>query len=469
MSDLKIGIQSLNDRNTITEKRFPEFDDSVALLHAIGGISASNNIRVLFEISAARTLFEHISWGKKYHRGDVEQAGILMGKYYRDTSTHNDIIWGDIIEVVPADSSLVCATFDNIDITTQAWKKMYEDAEGYSAQGMQILGWYHTHLDSINTRFSALDRRTQKKSFTFKYSFGVVLNPNQKKWSVFYGPESTECKGVLLLDNETQDKDENNHQITIKQVNGDSLLKEDGTVIHLDDDGNPLPIQQKMMDEDLEDVGCETLGSVIGQFLSGIGGLLSNKKKKRNGRHNLNGDKTDSNGKITTENRNVSKRLPTTPIKQRKTDSDIKRRKETPKIEILRASDDGKTVVECIYYTFSQNGDFKPHPNFGFIIEKEMIDEMLKMQPIDGMNKAWLDGKMLQKEGNVVLSIAFQEDANTKIIFGKDLAEGEKLKMIAMGLYRICGPNVQFIVIIDEISSQKIDVRVIHYSKGNVI
>lgn len=91
------------------------------------------------------------------------------------------------------------------------------------------------------------------------------------------------------------------------------------------------------------------------------------------------------------------------------------------------------------------------------------------MQPIDGMNKAWLDGKMLQKEGNVVLSIAFQEDANTKIIFGKDLAEGEKLKMIAMGLYRICGSNVQFIVIIDEISSQKIDVRVIHYSKGNVI
>ncbi len=469
MSDLRIDIQSMNDRNTINEKKFPDFDDSVALLHPIGGISASNNTRVLFEISAVRILFKHISWGRKYHRGDVEQAGILLGKYYRDTSTHDDVIWGDVIAVIPADSSLVYATFDNIDITTQAWKKMYEDAEDYVTQGLQILGWYHTHLDSINTRFSALDRKTQKKSFTFKYSFGVVFNPNQKKWSVFYGPESTECKGVLLLDNETQEGHESNPQITIKQVNGDSLLKEDGTVMHLDNDGNPMTIQRKAVGEGFEEVDGETLGSVIGQFLSGIGGLLSDKKKKRSGRQNINKGQTDSNSRITTENRNISKRLPTTPIKQRNTDSDIKGRKEIPKIEILRTSDDEKTVVKCNYYSFSQNDDFKSHPNFEFIIEKEMIDEMLKMQLIDETKKARLYGKMLRRGENVVLSAAFQEYANTRIVFGKDLAEGEKLKMIAMGLYRTCDPNVQFIVIIDEISSQKIDVRVIHYSRGNVI
>ena len=98
-----------------------------------------------------------------------------------------------------------------------------------------------------------------------------------------------------------------------------------------------------------------------------------------------------------------------------------------------------------------------------------MIDEMLKMQLIDETKKTRLYGKMLRRGENVVLSVAFQEDANTRIVFGKDLAEGEKLKMIAMGLYRTCDPNVQFIVIIDEISSQKIDVRVIHYSRGNVI
>lgn len=471
MSDLRIDIQSMNDRNTIQEKEYPEFDDLTALRCPTGGISASNNVRVLFEQTAVRTLFNHISWGKKYHHGDVEQAGILLGKYYRDRTTHEEIIWGDVLAVIPAESNLVCASFENIDITTQAWAKMYEDAEEYIGQGMQILGWYHTHLDYINTRFSALDRSTQKKSFTFEYSFGVVFNPNRKKWSAFYGPNSTECKGVLLLDDEAQEDHEENPQIKIKQVNGDSLLKEDGTILHLEDTRKPIPVRKKIINDETEDK--ETLGSVIGQFFTGLGGLIAGKTKKvkKGGNLYIEKQQNDSIMEMAEETQSDLGRVTSERIHGRKVDlvTYTKKRKDGPQIEILKTSENGEMMIKCKFYTFLPNGDFQSQPNSRFIIEKEMIDEILKVQPLETTKNFSIYGKMSHKDNNAILSLSQQEDANSRIIFGKDLEKKKIFKQFATGSYGACKAKVQFIVIIDEINNQNVDVKVVHCSRGDII
>ncbi|MBD5525391.1 MAG: hypothetical protein HDR04_13435 [Lachnospiraceae bacterium] len=475
MSDLRIDIQGMNDRNVIQEKNFPEFDDLTTLLRPTGGVSASDKVRIVFRSSAVKILFNHISWGKKYHRGDVEQAGIIIGKYYRDISVHDEVIWGDVIAVIPSDSDLVNATFENIDITAQAWGKMYEDAEEYISQGMQVLGWYHTHLDNINTRFSALDRSTQKKSFTFDYSFGVVFNPNQKKWSAFYGPNSTECKGLLLLDNSITEEIEENPQIRIKQVNGDSVLKKDGTVIHLDDNGNPIPLRKQVNHAiEEEDDDQDTLSSVIGQFFTGIGGLLSGKKKKKK---NIGHDShTDANARTESRDQGLpadrisARRREQKPIWESQERLSKERSNNAPKIEILRAPENSSAMIRCAFYSLLSNEEFKLFPNYGLIVKKETIGRLLKLQPVGKNKSPLIYGKMYQQNDCAVLSLSQQEEANCRIIFGKDLTEGEKLKTIALGLYGTSSKaKVRFIVIIDEISSRSVDVRVIHYSKGDII
>ena len=240
MTELKINIRAQNDRNIITEKVYPVFEDDRLRLKSAGGFSASDEVRIFFEPSAVSSLFSHIAWGKVYRTGDVEQGGILIGNYFLDNSGEHALIWGEVTDIVPADPALVTASFDKIDFSMQAWQKMREEGETLSTGTKQIIGWYHTHLDYVNARFSSVDRITQRRSFTYKYSFGVVLNPNRKQWTAFYGPESRECKGDMLLDENIFTSLIAEKKITIKEVNGDSELREDGTIIHLNGDGTPI-------------------------------------------------------------------------------------------------------------------------------------------------------------------------------------------------------------------------------------
>ena len=479
MSDLRIDIQSMNDRNIIQDNIFPEFNDSMTLLRPTGGVSASDKVRIVFRSSAVSVLFNHISWGKKYHCGDVEQAGIMLGKYFRDTSLRNDVIWGDVIAVIPADSTLVVASFENIDITAQAWAKMYEDAEEYKAKGMQVLGWYHTHLDYINTRFSALDRSTQKKSFTFEYSFGVVLNPNQKKWSAFYGPNSTECKGFLLLDDRGTEEIEDSPQIRIKQVNGDSVLKNDGMVVHLDEDGNPV-LPQRLSRGETKDITEEgddqkTLDSVLGSIFSGIGNLISGRRKKKK---NIANERQDVRASSHVESQHARlrndlvnmRRREQTPIEQRNERLSEERSVNSPKIDILRSPENSDRIVRCAFYSFLQNGEVKVFPNYGLIIEKETIDRLSKLQSSEKEKRQSVYGKMTHQNNCAFLSLSKQEEANCSIIFVEDSAFEEKLKTRVLGFRGISSKyKIRFIVIIDEISDKSVDVGVIHYSKGDII
>jgi hypothetical protein len=88
-------------------------------------------------------------------------------------------------------------------------------------------------------RFSGVDIDTQRRYFDGKYSFAVVLNPNQKKWTVYCGPTAEECKGDLLVAEETFAQ-YSEPKITIQNARGDLALRQDGTVAHLNPDGSVL-------------------------------------------------------------------------------------------------------------------------------------------------------------------------------------------------------------------------------------
>lgn len=434
MSELRIDIHGRNDHNTISEKEYPKFENISFRLKAEGGVLASQNVRIIFEPSATKLLFDNIAWGARYRRGDVEKAGILIGNYYRDCTSREEVVWADVVVVVPADSALVNATFETIDITTEAWKGMYETADEFRSENLQIVGWYHTHLDSINTRFSGIDRVTQRKVFTYEYSFGVVFNPNQRKWSVFYGPESREGVGELLFDEELLNC-YGSPQITIKQVNGDSVLQADGSVVHFGNEGHLIgnaPAVQRV--SEVVKNNTRSIGQCAGQFLdwvvSGIPQL-----RGRNER-----------------------------CEKRSSDMEQPKRADTPKIEI-----NSVPIVQCHFISKQMGNGSVTHSVINCTFNKNFLDQIIRYNQC-GINSSSKDkpiwGCVQQNGMDIVISpVATENDANARIL----ILRNNEDKLVMKGLENSKKYNKRYIVLIKYTDCQAIDISVFQDNRENII
>lgn len=446
MSELKINIHGRNDNNTITDKGYPKFEDSANRLKPTGGALSSKNVRVVFETSAVSVLFENIRWGRKYERGDVEQAGILIGNYYRDSSGETEIIWGDVVAVVPADPQLVNASFEAIDITVPAWQKMHEGAAEYRAENLQILGWYHTHLSDINTRFSSVDTRTQLKAFTYEYSFGVVFNPNQKKWSAFYGSDSKECVGEIILDEALEAK-YGEPKIKIMQVSGDSELQEDGTVVHFDENGNPIqPIKHLRSEERHQPSERSNNGRssssnetssvrhFFGQLLIGAGQRIS--QPKRNTENHL--SVPDAN------------------------------KKNKPKIQIGKINK-AKSTIQCRYITVFSDGKWAVQENCKCKIGEDEISKIIQRKEKSRDNSNILYGEIdaTGAELKFILRGELDYKTNTQIRFTESSMDEYIDKLAEQGsLITTRFGQRDFVIVICGASSQNIEVIVITFRGG---
>lgn len=265
----RIEIHQPNMNIVMADKPYPAPENSQKVLEAQGGVRASKSIRLLMRTEATMRLFESISWGEKYKRQDVEKAGLLVGRYYKDTSRREPVVWGDVVAVIPFDPSSVEASKTNITITQDAWRKMLNEFVSHKDGGYLMLGWYHTHLDDIPPRFSGLDTATQRQYFNGKYSFAVVLNPNQRNWTVYCGPMAKECKGDLFVAEEMLEQFRE-PKITIQDVRGDSRLNQDGTITHFNPDGT-------LVAPDIP----TTLSIPEQSFLDRIGEKLFGKRRQR--------------------------------------------------------------------------------------------------------------------------------------------------------------------------------------------
>lgn len=455
MSDLKINIHGRNDNTTITDREYPKFEQAASILKPTGGSRVSKNVRVVFDPSAVSVLFDDIRWGRKYERGDVEQAGILLGNYYRDSSGEDEVIWGYILAVIPADPTLVNASFETIDITTAAWQKMHEEAAPYRSENLQILGWYHTHLSHISTRFSALDIRTQKKAFTYEYSFGIVFNPNQKKWAAFYGAESEECVGEIVFD-EALDVKYGEPKIKIMGVRGDSELKDDGTVVHYDEEGRPIEPEPAAVSNRLEISRMpqippqmqmqprESLGFFqrAGRFMDSI--LAPRPQSQRQQHSEARTSSTNATANSRSENRS-----------------------NKPQISLGKVNKNNPTI-RYRYFSLSLENELTEHPNFGCKIKADNIIKIVqhKRKKASGSEVFW--GQVRGNSSNMELFIVAEQIADTKIIFSHN-PTNKVTQIVGMGFQRTSDCKIKYIVIINDANPQEIEVQVMHYSKGSSI
>lgn len=439
MPDLRINIHNTNNRNTIVEKEYPKFDDSAICLKSEGGSLAAKNVRILFESSAVRPLFESIDWGSRYRYGDVEQAGMLIGNYYRDCTSQEEVIWADVVMVVPADPSLVNASFEAIDITAAAWSKMYEDAAEFHTENLQIVGWYHTHLDNISTRFSSVDRNTQGRAFTYEYSFGVVFNPNKGKWSAFYGPDSQECIGELLLNEELAGRYWK-PQITISQVNGDSFLQEDGSIVHVEEfgqQGESCP--SNGIAPNIAEANDLSFVQRIEQFKNNLGQWLPKLKRREIG---SGGSYVDWIAHPSLESRSDEQR------RQERWGS------EAPKIKIKKKDRVEMPKIECAFFLYrAATNAFDKCADVRCTVQRGYIKEIMKCRQ-DNLNHLQNEtpilGYVAQNKYSIEFSRATDEvKANAKVIFISQSPGHETSRYVMKEFQRCRRANIKFAVIVE--------------------
>lgn len=146
-----------------------------------------NNLLVMTKTSFV-AIKKHITWDKTTKENKNEQGGFLIGKPY--------VIAGKFVSVVefiiPGEATYSNAAY--LQMGYETWKKMYDIYDDlYREKEYFIVGWYHTHPNSLPVVMTPVDRDTQRMLFQENWHFSVVLNPHKKKIACFNSFDAKEC------------------------------------------------------------------------------------------------------------------------------------------------------------------------------------------------------------------------------------------------------------------------------------
>ena len=162
--------------------------------------SEENQSELFFLREAFSELNEHISWGRKTATNIHEQGGILVGSVFNDSE--KKCICGIVYHVIRSDKD-GDATY--IQFTHDNWIQMYrefEEKHSHEENGkleLRVIGWYHTH-PNMPVSISGIDLSTHINFFPNDWQFSVILNPQNRKWSVYNGNECKNCNGTIYSD-----------------------------------------------------------------------------------------------------------------------------------------------------------------------------------------------------------------------------------------------------------------------------
>ncbi|GEM_PF-3597060 len=185
--------------NTMTPRYAPEeLPEGMSIKNPenLSDFRTGSNFILQIENAAKKKLFEHIEWGKQTSKNTVEQGGILLGRVFKKSGRNNT--YGVVKDVVPGKSAHGSAAY--LELSTEAWKEMLDHVDSELERGVgggnQIIGWYHTHPNSLDVFMSGTDMGTQRRLFSNDWHFALVLNPQRKLWRAFHGPDANECLGM---------------------------------------------------------------------------------------------------------------------------------------------------------------------------------------------------------------------------------------------------------------------------------
>ena len=149
--------------------------------------------------TAFDAIAQHIGWDRRTEQNIVEQGGILLGEVFRDPLT--TITYAVAEHAIAGRSAR--GTSGYIEMTHETWKEMFDEVDRLNT-GLNIIGWYHTHPNSLDVFMSGTDKATQARVFNHDWQFAIVLNPHSQIWRSFYGKNSLECQGYVIKESQNQ-------------------------------------------------------------------------------------------------------------------------------------------------------------------------------------------------------------------------------------------------------------------------
>ena len=440
LADLKINIHGRNDGNQIVEKEYPVFENAVRRVKSTKGMSSTNSVQIVFDSFATALFFDEIGWGSGHTDENVMQVGLILGNYYRDTSNETSITWGDVISIIPANTDLVRTSSREIKITDAAWREMFEKASELRAENLHVLGWYCKRPGYADTKLSHENLKIHREVFSGNYHFAIIVNPNQERWSVYYGVNGDDCTGELVFD-KSLEAQYGKPQIEIKHISigSESQSRQDETVIHLIS-GVQRPIDRVATRQQsvahvqqpepqaptvlTEQRTSMTLGQHIGQIVDTIISFFSLKSKKN-------------------------------------------KRKSTPKISIKgRNTREQKSIFR--YFSYSSDNGLFEHPNSIYKINIDDITKIVHRKREKGDAGAWF-GEIDSLSNNMKLVVRGHHDpnVNAKIIFSPNTDNREIVHMVGTAFRS--NPNLRYTVIINDSNPQELEVVFLQYSREMMV
>ena len=154
--------------------------------------SPKNRYNLFIEQQALDKIHHHIGWNQTTRENVVEQGGIYVGVPCRS----HDGDFGVVKDVIPATNTKGTSTY--IEFGHEIWATFLKDFDTQKALGTYqanwvILGWYHTHPNSLPVFMSATDMTTQQKLFHRDWNSALVLNPHKKLIAGFQGERADPC------------------------------------------------------------------------------------------------------------------------------------------------------------------------------------------------------------------------------------------------------------------------------------
>lgn len=195
----KVKIINTKDTTQFLDENFPELPSNVIKSKQFR--QGMHPMHIFIMPDASSKLMEEIQWGQNTSRNRNEQGGALIGSFCKSNIEGQEQKFVKIEAIIPCQKPEK-STPSYIFMSSQNWVDIEMNISAYNKEHgttYVMVGWYHTHPGNIPTAFSGIDEETQLKRFAYPYSVGIVLNPQKKAWTSYYGPEATEGQGFMLL------------------------------------------------------------------------------------------------------------------------------------------------------------------------------------------------------------------------------------------------------------------------------
>ncbi len=196
----RVVIHGVRQLNGLTPKKLP--DGTPHMLTSGGHIRPQNPLTLIVQDTAVDELWTETGWGQWIPKNRLEMAGLLVG-YFHDAADPGEPVqpWVEVSHVIPCVNPSARGK-DYVTMSPENFLEMYRNLDQLNArtgQNYAIVGWYHTHPEEIPAVYSNLDIQTQANQFNYEYNVGLVLNPHQRTWRAYCGPNSESCRCYLMV------------------------------------------------------------------------------------------------------------------------------------------------------------------------------------------------------------------------------------------------------------------------------